>query len=577
MDGNTSRQSPLSPVWRFFSLLAVDRREILYIYLYASFNGLVNLSLPLGIQAIINFISGGQVTISWIILVIAVILGTMFAGLMQIMQLVINERIQQNIFTRSAFEFAYRIPRLKIENLKNHYAPELVNRFFDTLTIQKGLSKVLIDFSTSTLQIIFGLLLLSFYSTYFIGFSILFALLAFALFRFTGPPGLKASLQESRYKYQVVHWLEEVARTMPTFKLSGIPPLTMDKTDGLVSSYLSSRKRHFRMLLTQFIGMVSLKVLITAGLLIIGSLLVINQQLNIGQFVASEIIIIILLNSVEKLIRSIESIYDVITATEKLGDVTDLPLEREGGIKVTTDHDSQGLAIYTQNLGYRSNVNQLPILDNINLDIKPGEKICVSGYNGSGKSTLIHVLSAVYQEFHGTLSFNDIPHQNVDINDLRMGIGDNFTQQEIFYGTIAENITMGKPDISDRKLQEAVEFAGLSDFIRKIPNGYHSHIGPNGIFISQSVLKSIILARSVIRDPVLMAMEDDFYNFERMEKKRIINYLTDSNKGWTLLIVSNDISVAEVCNRVLVMKDGGVIANGPAEQLQQESWYREIF
>lgn len=577
MSATQSSEAPLSPVSRFLSLLSVDRREIFYIYVYASFNGLVNLSLPLGIQAIINFISGGQITISWVILVGVVILGTMFAGLMQIMQVVISERIQQNIFTRSAFEFAYRIPRLKMENLKNHYAPELVNRFFDTLSIQKGLSKVLIDFSTSTLQIVFGFLLLSFYSTYFIAFSLTFALLAFALFRFTGPPGLKASIQESKHKYEVAHWLEEIARTMPTFKLSGIPSITMDKTDGMVGNYLKSRKQHFRMLMTQFIGLIVLKVLITAGLLIIGGILVINQQLNIGQFVASEIVIIILLNSVEKLIRSIETIYDVITATEKLGDVTDLPLEREGGACVTSNANTQGLTILTENLTYMSAVSELPIISDVNLLINAGEKICISGYNGSGKSTLIHILSGVYQDFKGSISYNNIPYPNVDINDLRMGIGDNFTQQDLFYGTIAENITMGESDINEQRLQEALDFAGLSTFIRRLPNGYNTHIGPNGIFLSQSVVKSLILARSVIRSPILMAMEDDFYNFERLEKQRIIRYLTDRNQPWTLLIVSNDADVAEACDRVVVMKDGAVIANTPSDQLRQEPWYNEIF
>ncbi len=557
--------------------MAVDKREILYIWLYASFNGLVNLSLPLGIQAIINFVSGGQITISWIILVSVVILGTMFAGLMQILQVVISERIQQNIFARSAFEFAYRIPRLKIENLRNHYAPELVNRFFDTLTIQKSLSKVLIDFSTSILQIVFGLILLSFYSTYFIAFSITFGVLAFILFRITGPPGLDASIQESKYKYQVVHWLEELARTMPTFKLSGIPSITMDKTDGMVTNYLTSRKSHFRFLMSQFIGMVTLKVLITAGLLIIGGVLVINQQLNIGQFVGAEIVIILLLNSVEKLIQSIEAIYDAITATEKLGDITDLPLEREGGACVTGDNNRKGLSIYAEDLTYMSAVTQLPIIDRVNLNIKGGEKVCISGYNGSGKSTLIHILSAVYQDFEGSISYNNIPSPNIDINDLRSGIGDNFTQQDLFYGTIAENVTMGEVDISDGKLQEALDFAGLSRFIRRLPDGFDTHIGPNGVFLSQSVIKSLILARSVIRNPILMAMEDDFYNFERLEKQRIIDYLTDEARPWTLLIVSNDPNVAKACDRVVVMKDGSVIANNSSGNLQDEPWYHEIF
>lgn len=572
-----STEATLSPVSRFFNLLAVDKKEILYIWLYASFNGLVNLSLPLGIQAIINFVSGGQITISWIILVSVVILGTMFAGLMQILQVVISERIQQNIFARSAFEFAYRIPRLKIENLRNHYAPELVNRFFDTLTIQKSLSKVLIDFSTSILQIVFGLILLSFYSTYFIAFSITFGVLAFILFRVTGPPGLDASIQESKYKYQVVHWLEELARTMPTFKLSGIPAITMDKTDGMVTNYLKSRQSHFRLLMSQFIGMVTLKVLITAGLLIIGGILVINQQLNIGQFVAAEIVIVLLLNSVEKLIQSIESIYDAITATEKLGDVTDLPLEREGGTCVTGNDERKGLSIDTSDLTYMSAITQLPIIDRVNLSIEGGENVCISGYNGSGKSTLIHILSAVYQDFEGSISYNNIPSPNIDINDLRSGIGDNFTQQDLFYGTIAENVTMGEVSVTSEKLQEALDFAGLSRFIRRLPDGFNTHIGPNGVFLSQSVIKSLILARSVIRNPILMAMEDDFYNFERLEKQRIIDYLTDEARPWTLLIVSNDPSVAKACDRVIVMKDGSVIANASSDNLQEEPWYHEIF
>ena len=199
------------------------------------------------------------------------------------------------IFTRSSFEFAYRFPKMKMDGLRGYYPPELVNRFFDTLTVQKGLSKLLIDFPAALMQIIFGLLLLSFYHPFFIIYGFFLLILVYIVFKFTAQKGLETSLDESDNKYKVVHWLQEIARSILSFKLSGKTTLAMDKNDRLVSDYLEARENHFRVLVVQFIQLIGFKVLVTAGLLIIGGLLVLNQQMNIGQFVAAEIIILLVI------------------------------------------------------------------------------------------------------------------------------------------------------------------------------------------------------------------------------------------------------------------------------------------
>ena len=152
---------------RFVGLLELDKRDIRQIIYYAIFAGVVALSLPLGIQAIVNLIQGAQISSSWVVLVVLVTLGVAFQGGLQLMQVRILENIQQKIFTRSSFEFAYRFPKIKTSELGKYYPPELANRFFDTLIVQKGLSKILIDFPAAILQIIFGLLLLSFYCIWF--------------------------------------------------------------------------------------------------------------------------------------------------------------------------------------------------------------------------------------------------------------------------------------------------------------------------------------------------------------------------------------------------------------------------
>lgn len=199
---------------RLLRLLRLDKRDVFQVFYYAIFAGVVNLSLPLGIQAIINLIQGAQISTSWIVLVVLVTLGVAFGGVLQLMQIRIIENLQQKIFTRSSFEFAYRFPKIKMSQLVNYYPPELANRFFDTLTVQKGLSKILIDFPAALLQIIFGLLLLSFYHPFFIIYGILLLILIYIVFKFTAQRGLDTSLDESKSKYMVAHWLQEVARSM---------------------------------------------------------------------------------------------------------------------------------------------------------------------------------------------------------------------------------------------------------------------------------------------------------------------------------------------------------------------------
>ena len=276
--------SNMTPWRRLIGLLQLEKRDIRQIFYYAVFGGIVALSLPLGIQAIINLIQGAQISTSWIILVIIVTLGVAFSGALQLMQLRIIETIQQRIFTRSSFELAYRFPKIKMAELRNYYPPELANRFFDTLTIQKSLSKILIDVPTAVLQIVFALILLSFYHPFFIIFGILLL-------------GLETSLKESKNKYKVAHWIQEIARTVISFKLSGSTNLGLKKNDALVNDYLKSRESHFKILMLQFIQMISFKVVVTASLLLIGGALVLNQEMNIGQFVAAEIIIILVIAS----------------------------------------------------------------------------------------------------------------------------------------------------------------------------------------------------------------------------------------------------------------------------------------
>ena len=295
-----------TPLKRFFNLLRLDKRDISQIIFYAIFAGIISLSLPLGIQAIINFIQSGRISASWIVLVILVVIGVTFVGILSLMQLRITENLQQKIFVRSSFEFAYRLPKIKFEEIYHTYPPELANRFFDTISIQKGTSKLLIDFSAALLQIVFGILLLSLYHPFFIVFGLFLILLLYIIFRYSYRSGLETSLKESKYKYKVASWLQEMARNNFSFRKPINFDYALQKNNNLASDYIRYREKHFSIIKRQFIQLIVFKIIITASLLLIGGFLVLNQQMNIGQFVASEIIILLVINAVEKIILGLE-------------------------------------------------------------------------------------------------------------------------------------------------------------------------------------------------------------------------------------------------------------------------------
>ena len=193
----------MTPLKRFYNLLELDKKDVYQIFFYAIFAGLISLSLPLGIQAIVNFIQSGRISASWIVLIVLVVIGVALVGILSLMQLRITENLQQKIFVRSSFEFAARFPKIKFEAFYNTYPPELANRFFDTISIQKGTSKLLIDFSAALLQIAFGVILLSLYHPYFIVFGIMLFFLLYFIFKFSYHSGLETSLKESKFKYKV--------------------------------------------------------------------------------------------------------------------------------------------------------------------------------------------------------------------------------------------------------------------------------------------------------------------------------------------------------------------------------------
>ncbi|MFZ1311262.1 MAG: ABC transporter ATP-binding protein [Chitinophagaceae bacterium] len=539
-------EKSLSPVARIWNLVRQEKTEITAIYFYAILAGLIQLSLPVGVQAIISFVLGGVMSTSLILLITLVVTGVLATGLMYINQMKLIEKIQQKIFVRYTAEIADRIPRLDLKKIDSFYLPELVNRFFEIPVLQKGLSKLLLDIPTATIQILFGLLLLSFYHPVFILFGILLILVLAIILYYTGSKGLKTSLAESGYKYAVAAWLEELARVVKSFKLSKGTSLHLKRTDERTITYLNTRTQHFGVLLFQYRTLVALKTIITAAMLLVGSFLLVNQQLNIGQFIAAEIVILIVISAVEKIIGTLDSVYDVLTSVEKIGKLTDKPLEQHGNHLLPQKKEGVSIEFSAVQFGFSNNSH---IIDDLNFRIEAGETACISGKEGSGKSILLHLLGGVYTDFNGSILVDEIPINNYNIDSLRSQTGIYLSHQDIFHGSLLENITMGNNNIGMDEISRWVEKLGLKSFISSLKYGFDTQLDPLGDHLPGNVVRKILLLRALINKPRLILLEEPWLGFTDEVKNKIQEALINDTAGSTVMVISNDESFASKCSK----------------------------
>jgi ABC-type bacteriocin/lantibiotic exporter with double-glycine peptidase domain len=317
----------VSPWRRLIKMLHPERAHINYIFVYALLAGLISLSIPLGITAVFNLLSNGAMYSSTYILIAVVIVGVIIGGLMTIGQLTIVEAIEQKIFTRASVEFAYRLPRIKKKELEGEYPPELVNRFFDILTIQKGLTKLLVDIVASGVAMVFSVVLLAFYHPIFIVMGMLTILGIGGIILLYFRRGVDTSLEESAHKYELVAYLEGVAGNLDHHRMPAAMNDVIRQTDKINARYLRARNSHFRILRKFFASSVVLRTILMGGLLLMGSWFVVERQMTLGQFVAAEVIIVQIGYAVEKLLTSLDTIFDMVTGSEKLAAVTDLEIE----------------------------------------------------------------------------------------------------------------------------------------------------------------------------------------------------------------------------------------------------------
>ncbi len=539
---------------KLLHIIRREKKEVSQIYFFAMLGGLIQLSLPIGVQSVINYVLGGAFSTSLVILIAGVLLGIFFGGWVQISQMKIIEKVQQKLFTRYSFALASVFPATDAEATDTLHFPEQANRFFETIFIQKSIRKILLDIPAASIQIILGVLLLSFYHPAFILFGVLLLVMLFFTLKFTLNEGLRASLKESNFKYEVAGWLEELGRFQFVFRMHPASDLYFKKTDEAVTGYLKGRTAHFKILLFQYWSLIVFKIVITAALLIAGSVLLIQNKLNIGQFVAAEIVILFVINSVEKIISGMDVVFDVLTSVEKITGVIHLPGETSGKLEPLTNPEGMEIRFRDVNYSYPSG---RPVLKDLNFTIHPGEKIFIAGTPMAGKSTLLKLLTGAYTSYHGFLSIDQISLRNLNSKTLRNHIGYLNEDYGIFRGTLLENLTLGTPGITVEEVVQHLHRCGLDEVLADLPGGLETPLSAESKLISKRTLRKLLLVRTLLGRPRLMLLDDPFHLATAADHPKIIQYITSYSQNATMLITGDSAEMARCCDRILFLNENG--------------------
>jgi ABC-type bacteriocin/lantibiotic exporter with double-glycine peptidase domain len=330
--------------------------------------------------------------------------------------------------------------------------------------------------------------------------------------------------------------------------------LAQARADSLTQEYLLARKAHFRILFRQICFSLGLQAVASAALLGLGGWLVIEGQLSIGQLVAAELIVTVVVGSAVKLTKSLESYYDLMAAMDKLGHLFDLPLEREGGELFPKTQGPSGLEIrdWSTHIGHHAHHQHHDKQQTVSLAIKAGEKIALAGTTGTGKSLLLQSIVGLRESHGGRIMIDGVDLRQLDLSALREKIV-LVSGKEIVQGTLFENIRMGRPEISPEQVRKALKVVGLENWAADLPKGWDTILVSGGSVLSSGETIQILLARAMVGKPSLLLLDGVLDGLASPLREDLARLVTSHDQNWTLLLVTNHPGIAGLCDREIVL------------------------
>lgn len=537
------------PIERLFEIINLERQDIHLLIMLSFGYGLLGISTPIAVQALVNIVTMGGVLQP--LFVVSIILFTLLllGGVLYVFEGYVVELIQRRLFIRTALNVANNTQGVDISVHDDKNLVELMNQFFDISTVQKSASTLLTVGLTAFLQGFIGAIILIFYSQYFaIIIVIVLIFLAFIIF-VLGNNATTTAIDESKAKYATAAGLETIAQNFYMFKFYNGLQRVRDLTNNLANIYLEKRTAHFRTLLHQNIGGIILYSMIGTVMLALGGALVIKGQINLGQFVAAELIIFGVLAAFVRFISKLEYFYGMMSALDKIGELDDLPQEMLGKHQIDSRNLSH-LGAYRLSFNYSQRIQ--PVQD-VSFNLAKGESLAVLGASGAGKSTLIKIITGLRLPSVGHIEFDGNDLRQLNQNSLRNLIG-LANKVEVTKGSVLENILLGRSTIALSTVNLVLNELGLLEDFSNLENGLDTQLTAFGAPLSTTQLQRLMLARAIVGKPNLLIIDGLLDNLSSEELNSVLSLLSVHKADWMLMVTTRFENIAEKFNSTLVLK-----------------------
>lgn len=542
--------SSLSPIKFVLQLVSLEKQDILLLFCLTMAYGVLGIATPVAVQAMVNLVTMGGVLqplyiVGFILFSLLALSGALYA-----VESYLVELIQRRIYVRSSLQIADNAQRIQIQVYDKENPVELMNRYFEITTLQKSAASLLTVGLTAFLQGLIGSLVLLFYSPYFAILVILMLLAVWGIVAGLGKQAESTAIKESKIKYQMAAWLENIARNLHLFKFFSARDRATQKTRGLVEDYLSARHKHFKILMLQLIGAVSVYALIGTGMLILGGTLVIQGQINLGQFVAAELIIFGVLSAFVRFVSKLEYWYDTLAAADKLTVLESLPLESSG--RHTVSDDVHTLSVSGVSFAY---LPHAPVFETLQFELKRGQRLAILGPSGSGKSTLLELLSGLRIPQQGYIAYNGADLRQLDLEQLRAHIGI-AGKVEWQHGSILDNLRLGREDIELGEIMSVLQALNIWDDISRYERGLDTELTDIGAPLSHTQLERLMLARALIISPSVLLIDGLLDGLLQKDLDHALQVLETRRATCMMIITTRFAHIAKQCDAILNLSLG---------------------
>jgi ABC-type bacteriocin/lantibiotic exporter with double-glycine peptidase domain len=536
------QNSSVLPRARLLELLRAESGDLWVVAVFSVAIGLLSLSVPVATQALVNTVAFGNLLQPMLILSLLVVCVLGVSAVLQLLRFRAVEYLQRRVFVRLASESVNRLLRARADELRLQNGPEVVNRFLDVVTVQKAGATLLVDGLSVTMQTAMGMALLAVYHPWLLVFDV-FILAALLVVVFPlGSGAVPTAIGESKAKYALVGWLEEIARNVTTFRGEAQTRFAFQRCDALVQEYLGYRSSHFRIVVRQFAGSLALQAAASAALLGVGGMLVIQRQLTLGQLVAAELVVAAVLSGITKFAKHLETFYDLMAALDKLGVLTGLAVEQSGDEPVPPGPGAAQLVV-------RSGSHTLAVA--------AGEKVGLIGSSGAGKSTLLDTICGYGPPLGGTVELDGCDLRSLRLHELRSQIA-LVRGVEIFHGSVLDNVRVGR-ELSSPDVQKALAKVGIWGAIQQLPDGLASILATGGAPLSTGQQQALMFARAIVGQPRLLLVDEALDLVQDAEdREALTSLLFGASAPWTLILVTSRPELLRRCTRVLRLNADGL-------------------